>query len=119
MVTAAHGQSQTQRSHQRVNHQRECLTGLSGRNNMSAGGGEGLMTRERGDASATSATSATADGLAPEGASQTKKFCLQVIKKRPRKPDVADVHEWCSAATDIRDILLTTSCGYGSVRVDV
>ncbi|GBP90263.1 hypothetical protein EVAR_62916_1 [Eumeta japonica] len=52
------------------------------------------------------------DGLAPEGASQTKKFCLQVIKKRPRKkfclqvikkrprkPDVADVHEWCSAAT--------------------
>ncbi|GBP21468.1 hypothetical protein EVAR_12069_1 [Eumeta japonica] len=47
-----------------------------------------------------SATSATADGLAPEGASQTKKFCLQVIKKRPRKPDVADVHEWCSAATD-------------------
>ncbi|GBP68769.1 hypothetical protein EVAR_83502_1 [Eumeta japonica] len=59
-----------------------------------------------------SATSATADGLAPEGASQTKKFCLQVIKKRPRKkfclqvikkrprkPDVADVHEWCSAAT--------------------
>ncbi|GBP71634.1 Putative uncharacterized protein FLJ37770 [Eumeta japonica] len=28
-----------------------------------------------------------------------KKFCLQVIKKRPRKPDVADVHEWCSAAT--------------------
>ncbi|GBP24434.1 Cyclin-dependent kinase-like 1 [Eumeta japonica] len=53
--------------------------------------------------------SATADGLAPEGASQTKKFvikkgprkkfCLQVIKKRPRKPDVADVHEWCSAAT--------------------
>ncbi|GBP33605.1 hypothetical protein EVAR_32103_1 [Eumeta japonica] len=55
-----------------------------------------------------SATSATADGLAPEGASQTKKFCLQVIKKRPRKkfclqvikkrprkPDVADVHEWC------------------------
>ncbi|GBP93845.1 hypothetical protein EVAR_63248_1, partial [Eumeta japonica] len=32
-----------------------------------------------------SATSATADGLAPEGASQTKKFCLQVIKKRPRK----------------------------------
>ncbi|GBP30557.1 Probable ATP-dependent RNA helicase DDX46 [Eumeta japonica] len=58
------------------------------------------------------ATSATADGLAPEGASQTKKFCLQVIKKRPRKkfclqvikkrprkPDVADVHEWCSAAT--------------------
>ncbi|GBP04291.1 hypothetical protein EVAR_6509_1 [Eumeta japonica] len=24
-------------------------------------------------------------GLAPEGASQTKKFCLQVIKKRPRK----------------------------------
>ncbi|GBP61817.1 hypothetical protein EVAR_97259_1 [Eumeta japonica] len=62
-----------------------------------------------------SATSATADGLAPEGASQTKKFCLQVIKKRPRKkfclqvikkrprkPDVADVHEWCSAATDNR-----------------
>ncbi|GBP71082.1 Protein TAPT1 homolog [Eumeta japonica] len=61
---------------------------------------------------AASATSATADGLAPEGASQTKKFCLQVIKKRhrkkfclqvikkrPRKPDVADVHEWCSAAT--------------------
>ncbi|GBP08269.1 hypothetical protein EVAR_78756_1 [Eumeta japonica] len=60
-----------------------------------------------------SATSATADGLAPAGASQTKKvclqvikkrprkkFCLQVIKKRPRKPDVADVHEWCSAATD-------------------
>ncbi|GBP28374.1 hypothetical protein EVAR_102944_1 [Eumeta japonica] len=57
-----------------------------------------------------SATSATADGLAPEGASQTKKFvikkrprkkvCLQVIKKRPRKPDVADVNEWCSAATD-------------------
>ncbi|GBP85957.1 hypothetical protein EVAR_63104_1 [Eumeta japonica] len=46
-----------------------------------------------------SATSATADGLAPEGASQTKKFCLQVIKKRPRKPDVADVHEWSSAAT--------------------
>ncbi|GBP89903.1 hypothetical protein EVAR_66178_1 [Eumeta japonica] len=59
-----------------------------------------------------SATSATADGLAPEGASLTKKFCLrvikkrprkkfclQVIKKRPRKPDVADVHEWCSAAT--------------------
>ncbi|GBP88363.1 Gelsolin, cytoplasmic [Eumeta japonica] len=46
-----------------------------------------------------SATSATADGFAPEGASQTKKFCLQVIKKRPRKPDVADVHEWCSAAT--------------------
>ncbi|GBP44229.1 hypothetical protein EVAR_22113_1 [Eumeta japonica] len=59
-----------------------------------------------------SATSATADGLAPEGASQTKrfclqvikkrprkKFCLQVIKKRPRKPDVADVQEWCSAAT--------------------
>ncbi|GBP82422.1 hypothetical protein EVAR_99113_1 [Eumeta japonica] len=58
-----------------------------------------------------SATSATADGLAP-GASQTKtfclqvikkrprkRFCLQVIKKRPRKPDVADVHEWCSAAT--------------------
>ncbi|GBP80486.1 hypothetical protein EVAR_102416_1 [Eumeta japonica] len=32
-----------------------------------------------------SATSATADGLEPEGASQTKKFCLQVIKKRPRK----------------------------------
>ncbi|GBP63996.1 hypothetical protein EVAR_43012_1 [Eumeta japonica] len=30
-----------------------------------------------------------------------KKFCLQVIKKRPRKPDVADVHEWCSAATDV------------------
>ncbi|GBP49893.1 hypothetical protein EVAR_29506_1 [Eumeta japonica] len=29
-----------------------------------------------------------------------KKFCLQVIKKRPRKPDVADVHEWCSAATE-------------------
>ncbi|GBP66218.1 hypothetical protein EVAR_97170_1 [Eumeta japonica] len=49
-----------------------------------------------------SATSATADGLAPEGASQTKKFCLQVIKKRPRKPDVADVHEWCSAATRSR-----------------
>ncbi|GBP41437.1 hypothetical protein EVAR_36193_1 [Eumeta japonica] len=61
-----------------------------------------------------SATSATADGLAPEGASQTKKFCLQVIKKRPRKkfclqvikkrprkPDVADVHEWCSAATEL------------------
>ncbi|GBP39234.1 hypothetical protein EVAR_22638_1 [Eumeta japonica] len=61
---------------------------------------------------ARSVTSATADGLAPEGASQTKKvclqvikkrprkkFCLQVIKKRPRKPDVADVHEWCSAAT--------------------
>ncbi|GBP82219.1 hypothetical protein EVAR_103668_1 [Eumeta japonica] len=61
-----------------------------------------------------SATSATADGLAPEGASQTKKFCLQVIKKRPRKkfclqvikkrprkPDVADVPEWCSAATDL------------------
>ncbi|GBP72269.1 hypothetical protein EVAR_24837_1 [Eumeta japonica] len=48
-----------------------------------------------------SATSATADGLAPEGASQTKKFCLQVIKKRPRKPDVADVHEWCSAATGL------------------
>ncbi|GBP06215.1 hypothetical protein EVAR_3571_1 [Eumeta japonica] len=47
-----------------------------------------------------SATSAAADGLAPEGASQTKKFCLQVIKKRPRKPDVADVHEWCSAATE-------------------
>ncbi|GBP42921.1 hypothetical protein EVAR_87301_1 [Eumeta japonica] len=43
--------------------------------------------------------SATPDGLAPEGASQTKKVCLQVIKKRPRKPDVADVHEWCSAAT--------------------
>ncbi|GBP21876.1 hypothetical protein EVAR_6848_1 [Eumeta japonica] len=30
-----------------------------------------------------------------------KRFCLQVIKKRPRKPDVADVHEWCSAATDL------------------
>ncbi|GBP91056.1 Partitioning defective 3 homolog [Eumeta japonica] len=28
-----------------------------------------------------------------------QKICLQVIKKRPRKPDVADVHEWCSAAT--------------------
>ncbi|GBP95974.1 hypothetical protein EVAR_76119_1 [Eumeta japonica] len=54
-----------------------------------------------------SATSATAEG-AVEGASQTKKFCLQVIKKRPRKkfclqvikkrphkPNVADVHE-CS-----------------------
>ncbi|GBP60397.1 hypothetical protein EVAR_98293_1 [Eumeta japonica] len=51
------------------------------------------------DDTEASATSATADGLAPEGASQTKKFCLQVIKKRPRKPDVADVHEWCSAAT--------------------
>ncbi|GBP68604.1 hypothetical protein EVAR_83692_1 [Eumeta japonica] len=66
-----------------------------------------------------SATSATADGLAPEGASQTKKvclqvikkrprkkFCLQVIKKRPRKPDVADVHEWCSAATVCIDVCL-------------
>ncbi|GBP42572.1 ATP-binding cassette sub-family A member 1 [Eumeta japonica] len=52
--------------------------------------------------SEASATSATADGLAPEGASQTKKFCLQVIKKRPRKPDVADVHEWCSAATVLK-----------------
>ncbi|GBP79849.1 hypothetical protein EVAR_89288_1 [Eumeta japonica] len=31
-----------------------------------------------------------------------KKFFLQVIKKRPRKPDVADVHEWCSAATECR-----------------
>ncbi|GBP90318.1 hypothetical protein EVAR_37378_1 [Eumeta japonica] len=28
-----------------------------------------------------SATSATADGLAPEGASQTKKFCLQILKR--------------------------------------
>ncbi|GBP44706.1 hypothetical protein EVAR_81474_1 [Eumeta japonica] len=61
------------------------------------------VTRLRGAGIATdlaSATSATADGLAPEGASQTKKFFLQVIKKRPRKPDVANVHEWCSAATD-------------------
>ncbi|GBP41345.1 hypothetical protein EVAR_25184_1 [Eumeta japonica] len=68
-----------------------------------------------------SATSATADGLAPEEASQTKKFCLQVIKKRPRKkfclqvikkrprkPDVADVHEWCSAATDDNHTFLAT-----------
>ncbi|GBP60006.1 hypothetical protein EVAR_41288_1 [Eumeta japonica] len=65
--------------------------------------------------------SATADGLAPEGASQTKKFCLQVIKKRPRKkfclqvikkrphkPDVADVHEWCSAATEHVHRLMAT-----------
>ncbi|GBP88056.1 hypothetical protein EVAR_60068_1 [Eumeta japonica] len=69
-----------------------------------------------------SATSATADGLAPEGASQTKrfclqvikkrprkKFCLQVIKKRPRKPDVADDHEWCSAATACKYSLSNTT----------
>ncbi|GBP47947.1 hypothetical protein EVAR_31487_1 [Eumeta japonica] len=64
-------------------------------------------------------TSATADGLAPEGASQTKKFCLQVIKKRPRKPDVADVHEWCSAATDVKENNIkirkvTNSCEFAS-----
>ncbi|GBP58890.1 hypothetical protein EVAR_54684_1 [Eumeta japonica] len=28
-----------------------------------------------------------------------KSFAYKLLKKRPRKPDVADVHEWCSAAT--------------------
>ncbi|GBP19626.1 hypothetical protein EVAR_75598_1 [Eumeta japonica] len=40
-----------------------------------------------------------------------KKFCLQVIKKRPRKPDVADVHEWCSAATEMVLPLLGSDSG--------
>ncbi|GBP86894.1 hypothetical protein EVAR_53094_1 [Eumeta japonica] len=65
-----------------------------------------------------SATSATADDLAPEGASQTKKVCLQVIKKRPRKPDVADVHEWCSAATGKLNAPLIVFCNKSHLHVN-